>query len=74
MKALLTVLAFVVIVGALLAGAAILEIERRDPRPKIKPRYTPPKPTPYELLNCFICGDAYHEGWGDMCPNCSGAD
>lgn len=35
----------------------------------------PPKPSKSTLFMCPACGDGpWHQSWGRICPNCSGAD
>jgi hypothetical protein len=55
-------------VAAILVAATYLEWARANPKPP------PPKPARSPMKVCKGCGDTYHEDWGWICPNCSGAD
>lgn len=52
----------------ILVAATYLEWARASAKPPA------PKPPRSPMRACKGCGDTYHESWGWVCPNCSGAD
>ena len=50
-----------------LAFPKLFEIDDEDDLDPAKPAHNP-------IRKCKGCGDDYHEDWGRLCPNCSGAD
>lgn len=61
-----------IVLGGLTFAAVVIAIHGEPLFERRTKELEPPPHNP--MVVCKGCGDTYHESWGWICPNCSGAD
>ena len=60
-----------IVLGGVMFAALVIYLTAEPANRSVRDR---PAPEHNPMRICKGCGDVYHESWGRICPNCSGAD